>query len=291
MQHCVASIRAGLLVFALTVAAAMSGDARLPRLMIVPPVLPEGLSADLHTIRAHDAARAPLFCTKDFIIDACPVRPPERDPALLVLTAADLSRTQPRRSSLYLVDLAPPYTSRRLSPEEHYNFWDISVGDVDGDGAQDVALCTFSRTALTPRYARRFFIYSFDEHGDLYPRWRGSRLCRPYETAFLADVSGDEAAELVSVEYGTGGGMLLCAYEWNQFGFWGLGHSDEFARMRLVRAPASAHGPKGRALVEVDSGLAGARCVVFELADAAWHRVPADGLLCSADMDSRTSTP
>ena len=183
--------------------AAISGDARLPRVMIVPPVLPEGLSADLHTIRAHDAARAPLFCTKDFIIDACPVRPPERDPALLVLTAADLSRTQPRRSSLYLVDLAPPYTSRRLSPEEHYNFWDISVGDVDGDGAQDVALCTFSRTALTPRYARRFFIYSFDEHGDLYPRWRGSRL--PVAAVLDLDVLGIGKAAL----YGQSSGAVL----------------------------------------------------------------------------------
>lgn len=291
MQPYVASIRAGLLVFALTVAAAMSGDARLPRVMIVPPVLPEGLSVDLHTICTHDANRTPLFRTQDFIIDTCPIRPPDGSDSLLVLTAADLSATQPRRSSLYLVDLTFPHASQRLSPEEYYNFWDVSVGDVDGDGAEDVALCTFSRTALTPRYARRFFIYSFDESGDLYPRWRGSRLCRPYETAFLADVTGDDAAELVSVEYGLGGGMLLCAYEWNQFGFWGLGHSDEFTRMRLVRAPASARGPKGRALVELEDGLAGARCVVLELADAAWHRVPADGLLCSADMDSRTSTP
>jgi len=282
MPQCVASIRVGLLVFALTMVAAMSGDARLPRLMIVPPVLPEGLSVDLHTICTHDANRTPLFRTQDFIIDTCPIRPPDGSDSLLVLTAADLSATQPRRSSLYLVDLTFPHASQRLSPEEYYNFWDVSVGDVDGDGAEDVALCTFSRTALTPRYARRFFIYSFDESGDLYPRWRGSRLCRPYETAFLADVTGDDAAELVSVEYGPGGGM---------FGFWGLGHSDEFAHMRLVRAPASAHGPKARALVEVDSGLAGARCVVFELADAAWHRVPADGLLCSADMVSRTSTP
>ncbi len=258
--------------------------------MIVPPTLPAGLSADLHAIHAH-AARPPLFRTKDFIIDACPVRPPERDNALLVLTAADLSPTQPRRSALHLVDLTFPHASRRLSPEEYYNFWDVSVGDVDGDGAEDVALCTFSRTALTPRYARRFFIYSFDEHGDLYARWRGSRLCRPYETAVLADVSGDGAAELVSVEYGLGGGMLLCAYEWNQFGFWGLGHSDESARMRLVRVPASAHGLKGRALVEVEDRLAGARCVSFELAGAAWRRAPADELLCSADVHSRTSTP
>ena len=170
MQQCVASIRTGLLVFALTMVAAMSGDARLPRLMIVPPVLPEGLSADLHSIRTSDATGMPLFRTKDFIIDACPVRPPERGSALLVLTAADLSPTQPRHSALYLVDLAAPHTSQRLSPEAYYNFWDVSVGDVDGDGAQDVALCTFSRTALTPRYARRFFVYSFDESGDLYAR-------------------------------------------------------------------------------------------------------------------------
>ena len=147
---------------------------------------------------------------------------------LLLLTAKRLRAGRYLDSRLYLIDPQHPSPPRRLSPEAGYNFWALSVGDVDGDGAQEVALCTWSHTARDPEYANRFFVYGWGSDGDLYPRWRGSRLCRPYSQARLADMNGDEVAELVSVETGLGGGRLVCMYEWNQFGFWGIGRTGEY---------------------------------------------------------------
>ena len=168
------------------------------------------------------------------ILQVLPLRPPGRGEQLLILTAERPSGSQPRRSHLYRLDPHRPGSLVPLSPEPTYNFWAASAGDVDGDGRQELGLCTFSRTVRDPHYARRFFVYGWTPEGDLYPRWRGSRLCRPYLWAQLADVNGDGRAELVSVERGLGGGELLVAYAWNQFGFWGLAESAEYPRLEVL---------------------------------------------------------
>jgi len=216
-----------------------------------------------------------IFGTEGLILNVLPVQRP-RQPLRLVILAVEKIPGRPRgsalsaeplyvrkanyrlddfdahplRSHLYLLDPADPARVTRLSPEPGYNFWHLSQGDVDGDGDPEIGLCTWSRTVLDPRYAARFFVYSWKEQGDLYPRWRGSRLCRPFVQACLADVNDDGKAELVSVEKEPDGGEMLVAYEWNQFGFWGLGHSDTYRAIRfegIMRDPQ--HG--SRALVRI----------------------------------------
>jgi hypothetical protein len=188
-----------------------------------------------------------LLRTADTVLSVLEVHPPSAElPQLLVLTAEEMKAGRWWKSHLYLLSPDEPGEAKLLSPESHYNFWDMSVGDVDGDGWEEVALCTYSCTARDAEYAQRFFVYSWDEEGDLYPRWRGSRLCRRYVSAQLADIAGDEKAELVSVEVGLNGGEMLVAYEWNQFGFWGLGHTREYEEVRIVEAPGmTASGEKG----------------------------------------------
>jgi hypothetical protein len=211
-----------------------------------------------------------LFATTDTILRVVPARPTGRPLSLLVLTAVHVGGAQPRDSALHLVSLDG--TSRRLSPEHDYNFWDLSVGDVDSDGREEVALCTFSRTVRDRHYARRFFVYGWDGQGDLTPLWRGSRLCRPYLSAQLADLNGDSRAELVSVERGLGGGEMLVAYAWNQFGFRGLGESAEYPSIEFAGACPPSSGRLGAAVVIRGPG-AKAHRETWELSAGRWRQV------------------
>lgn len=140
----------------------------------------------------------------------------------------------PMRSRLYLVDPEDPLQPRRLSPSPSYNVWEMSQGDVDGDGVQEIGACTWSRTVLEPEMDYRFFVYGWTANGDLVPRFRGSRLSRPLVAAVLRDVDGDGRAELLSVEKGRDGGEVVVAYDWNQFGFRGIGESAVYPGVCLA---------------------------------------------------------
>ena len=205
---------------------------------VVYPQCPETpLYADSHRLFLLTAEqRLVVFQSPEYLLRATPVLLPGGNRRWLVLTAERLG-PQPAGSHLYLLDLRQPGQARRLSPEPSYNFWDLSAGDVDGDGIPEVGLCTYSRTVRDSNYARRFFVYGWTADGDLYPRWRGGRLSRPYLSACRADANRDGQAELVSVEQAPDGGQLLAVYAWNQFGFWGLAESKPYARLRLDPGP------------------------------------------------------
>ena len=191
---------------------------------------------DAYLLRPAEARTYHLWRSEHPILQLLEVRPPHCEGSrVLALTAEDLSGAQALTSHLYLLDPTGRDDPCLLSPGSRYNFWAVSAGDVDGNGAEDIALCTWSCTVRDPEYARRFFVYSWDDKGDLYPRWRGSRLCRPYLAAFLGLVGDDPIIKLVSIELGPDGGQLLVAYQWNQFGFWGIGHSSVIPRMQSVQ--------------------------------------------------------
>ncbi len=122
---------------------------------------------------------------------------------------------------------------RKLSLHPMYNFWDIQSGDVDGDGKPEIALCTWSKTRIVPIYARRYFVYGWDGH-DVYPRWRGSRLSKPYVQARLVNLQGEKGMILLAVEITRNGRKCLTAYRWNDFGFTGLAGGDEHEFITLV---------------------------------------------------------
>ncbi len=143
----------------------------------------------------------------------------------------------PLRSRLYLVDPDDPFHPRLLAPASSYNFWEVSQGDVDGDGVQEIGLCTWSRTVQDSRMNYRFFVYGWTADGDLEPRFRGSRLSRALVAAMLRDVKGDGRAELLSVEKAVDGGQVVVAYAWNQFGFRGIGESEVYPEVCLAGAP------------------------------------------------------
>jgi len=201
-----------------------------------------------------------LWTTAGQVICVTPASPPRapRSGALLILTADRLEGGRPLGAHLYLLLPSSGREPRLLSPEPTYNFWDVSVGNVDGDGAEDVALCTWSYTARDPEYARRFFVYGWDRDGDLYPRWRGSRLSRPYVAARLLTVAPGRPACLVSVELAPDGGRLVATYGWNQFGFRGTGHTPVYRDLTLPQ-PGDLGGDGRVELVSVETDQTGTR--------------------------------
>jgi hypothetical protein len=199
------------------------------------------------------------------VIKAIEVHPPGQATGQLSLVAG-ADRDPPRGGRLSLRS-ADGGRARILSLEAFYNIWDISAGDVDGDGREEVGVCTYSQTARDPTFARRFFVYAWTDDGDLRPLWRGSRLCRPYVSAQLMDMTGDARAELVSVETTPSGAQLLVAYQWNQFGFWGLGTSRDWREVRVL-GPHASSGLKGVLAVVVSAD--GSRWpTLFQLRDEA----------------------
>jgi len=222
---------------------------------------------DAYLIEPLAARVTPIWRSPHDILQLLVVKPPASDGSrVLALTAEDTSGERPLASHLYLLDPAGSEPPRLLALGSGYNFWAASTGDVDGDGAQDLALCTWSYTARDPAYAQRFFVYGWDEGDELFPRWRGSRLCRRYLRAGLSDL-GEGPDGLVSVEVAPHGGELLVAYEWNQFGFWGLGHSRPFARVQQPQLMdlGDDGAPALVAVVRDDCGAC--RALAFECKD------------------------
>lgn len=161
------------------------------------------------------------------LIQAVRVHPPGRKPGWLMLTVEDPHHAQPRRSHLYLSEPGHPARVRPLALPTDLNVWDLSAGDIEGDGREEVGLCTYNDSTDDFHPCRRFFIYSWSANDNLSPRWRGSCLRGRYLWARLADVTGDGKAELVSVELTPSKGQVLTAYEWRKAAFRRLARSPQ----------------------------------------------------------------
>lgn len=148
--------------------------------------------------------------------------------------AADDIGLHPVKGSVYWFKTVRTTQPRLLSLRSIYNFWDIQFGDIDGDGRPVIALCTWSKTSHVRTYARRYFIYGMTAK-DSYPRWRGSRLSRPYLSARLVKSGDGPDWKLLSVETASSEHVCLMLYQWDDFGFYGLGRSRELRSATLVR--------------------------------------------------------
>lgn len=105
--------------------------------------------------------------------------------------------------------------------------WKLAVGDVDGDGIDDISIGVFKKTLFHPVMAKRPFIYSFKD-GNLFPKWRGSRLSKPFTDYIFCDIDGDSVNELVSIEILNNDEKCINTYKWKGFGFEGLAQSRSY---------------------------------------------------------------
>ncbi|MCR3956295.1 MAG: hypothetical protein NUK57_08335 [Gudongella sp.] len=115
----------------------------------------------------------------------------------------------------------------------YLNPWKLMVGDVDGDGMDEISIGVYKESPLHPVMAKRPFFYNFNGE-DLVPKWRGSRLSRPFEDYILFDFEKDQVMEIVSVEYLEDGTQLLNSYKWREFGFEGYKETEAVGSIEKV---------------------------------------------------------
>lgn len=104
-----------------------------------------------------------------------------------------------------------------------YHPWKIQFVDVDRDSIVEVSLGVYKKSPLHPIFTKRLFIFNF-QHG-LQPKWLGSRLSHPF-TDFNFWVTPKRTI-LMAMELNRQAQPMLNAYEWDCFGFTGIGaHVD-----------------------------------------------------------------
>lgn len=111
--------------------------------------------------------------------------------------------------------------------------WKMQVCDVDGDLEPEISLGVFTVSAFHGDTAKRPFIYNFKQ-GNLYPKWLGSRLSKPFLDYIFCDIDSDGLDELISIEVLPEGKKDIIAYRWKGFGFEGIGGSKVFDNISQI---------------------------------------------------------
>lgn len=119
-----------------------------------------------------------------------------------------------------------------------YNPWKVQTCDVDGDGTLEVSFGVYKTSRFHPVMAKRPFIYDLHENG-ISPKWRGSRLSRPFDDYIFSDINSDGADEIVSIEHLADGRKAVNSYVWKGFGFEGIGESGAYDDILSIRESES----------------------------------------------------
>ena len=152
------------------------------------------------------------------------------EPELLVISGAGKIDTGERYGQFLLVcdaSFADDLTSLRYIPSEKiYHRIDLAgimpmkvqIGDVNGDGINEVAICVYKTAKFHEVMAKRPFFFDLVD-GNLIPVWLGSRLSRPFDDYILHDINADGIDEIISIELLEDGKRVIAAYVWKGFGF------------------------------------------------------------------------
>ena len=95
------------------------------------------------------------------------------------------------------------------------NIWKMEVGDVEGDGEDELALGVYKRSPHHQVMAKRVFLYNIVD-GKLKPKFRASRLALPMDDFILFDIDKDGRDEVVSIEI-KDNTYFIAAYHYKDF--------------------------------------------------------------------------
>lgn len=112
--------------------------------------------------------------------------------------------------------------------------WKVATGDIDGDGRDEISIGVYKETPLHKIMAKRPFIYYFKD-SQLLPKWRGSRLSKPFDDYDFYDIDKDGIDETISIEKLENGRKIVNTYKWRGFGFEGYMESQSFEDIKNLR--------------------------------------------------------
>ena len=112
--------------------------------------------------------------------------------------------------------------------------WTIALGDVDGDGKDEVSVGVYKKTQFHRVMAKRPFIYSFEDNR-LVPKWKGSRLSKPFTDYIFYDIDENGIDEIVSIEILENEEKVINTYKWKGFGFEGFLQSNSFKDLQDLK--------------------------------------------------------
>ena len=111
--------------------------------------------------------------------------------------------------------------------------WKITTGDIDGDGKCEVSIGVYKKAPFHQVMAKRPFIYSY-ENNNLVPKWRGSRLSKPFTDYDFCDIDGDGIDEIISIEMLEDNKKVINTYKWEGFGFEGFLQSRRYENINKL---------------------------------------------------------
>jgi hypothetical protein len=123
--------------------------------------------------------------------------------------------------------------------------WKMMTADVDGDGKREIIVGIHKSTRFFPKPHNCLFVYGWDGK-QVFPKWLGSSLSKPFTDFAFGNLDDDKADELVSVEITRDGKRCVAVYSWNQFGFEMNWQRGAWKSARLVKIK------QGKVVVEAD---------------------------------------